>query len=290
MGNKINLSISTHSLGRNLGLEVVGPDLPISSVAPLSGIVEGCLCFSKRPLISPIQEPVTVICSEVNNENIGRAGIIISRNPRLDFARALAWIDVREGFQRPDTSAVIHPTAKIGRNVVFGKGVTVGANTIIQHNVVVGDDVSIGDDCVIKSCAVVGENGFGFERDGDGIPVRLVHLGGVRIGNNVEVGSLTTVCRGTLGDTIIERDVKIDDHVHIAHNVRLRRGAMVIACAEISGGVDVGEYAWVGPNSSVIQQLKIGPHALIGIGANVIREVEEGVTVAGNPAKPFSRK
>jgi len=183
----------------------------------------------------------------------------------------------------------VDPSARIGQGVVLGNGVEIGRNTVIHHNVVIGDDVIIGDNCVIKSCAVIGEDGFGFERDEDGIPIRLVHLGRVIIGNDVEIGSLTTVCRGTLGDTIIHDHVKVDDHVHIAHNVVVHMGAMIIACAEVSGGVEIGAQAWVGPNSSVIQKLKIGEKSTVGIGANVIRAVEAGAVVAGNPARTLSK-
>lgn len=286
MDNKIVIEVSTRSLATFLGREVVGDDLAIRCVTPLSALVERGLCFSKRPLEVPLQERATVICADT--ANAGVASVIVSPNPRLDFARALAWIDDNGGIARPTRQPVIHPTAIVGSNVVIGDGATIGAHTTVHHNVVIGGGVSIGECCVVKSCAVIGEDGFGFERDEDGIPIRLVHLGGVRIGDHVEIGSHTTVCRGTLGDTVLEDHVKVDDHVHIAHNVRLRRGAMVIACAEVSGGVDVGEGAWIGPNASIIQQRKIGQGALVGIAANVIRDVEAGAIVAGNPAKVMS--
>ncbi len=88
----------------------------------------------------------------------------------------------------------------------------------------------------MKSGSVIGEMGFGFERDEAGIPLRMAHLESVEIGNRVEIGSLNTVCRGTLNSTVIEDDVKTDDHVHIAHNCRVRRGAMLTAAVVLSGG------------------------------------------------------
>jgi UDP-3-O-[3-hydroxymyristoyl] glucosamine N-acyltransferase LpxD len=287
MDHQITLELTTSALADALGLQTVGPDLPILSIAPLSALIPGALCFSKQAIKEVLQKSVTVIVAQ--SDNLGSAAAILSNSPRLDFARALAWIDGQHGIARPTAPPVIHPTAKIGRGVVLGNGVTIGANTIIHHNVVIGDGVIVGERCVVKSCAVIGEDGFGFERDEQGLPVRLVHLGTVVIGNDVEIGSLTTVCRGTLGDTVIEDHAKIDDHVHIAHNVKVRRAAMIIACAEVSGGVEVGEQAWIGPNASVIQQVKIGPQSVIGIGANVIRSVESGATVAGNPAKVLGR-
>jgi UDP-3-O-[3-hydroxymyristoyl] glucosamine N-acyltransferase len=155
--------------------------------------------------------------------------------------------------------------------------------------VVISDGVTIGSDCIIKSNTVIGEAGFGFERDEMGVPIRILHLGTVKIGDRVEIGSLNTICRATLGTTVIEDDVKTDDHVHIAHNCRVRRGAMITACVELSGGVDVGSFAWVGPNSSIIQKLVIGDHAFIGIGSNVTKSVPNGVSVAGNPARMLTR-
>lgn len=161
----------------------------------------------------------------------------------------------------------------------------IGADSLIHNNVVIGDGVRVGARCVIKSGAVIGEEGFGFERDELGRPIRLIHLGSVLIGDDVEIGSLTTVCRGTLDDTVIEDFSKIDDHVHIAHNVRVGRSALITACAEVSGGAVIGDEAWLGPNVSVIQKVRIGGKSLVGIGSNVIRDVPLGATVAGNPAK-----
>lgn len=120
--------------------------------------------------------------------------------------------------------------------MTLNKGVVVGAETVIENNVVVGAGVEIGARCVVKSGAVIGEDGFGFERDELGRPIRLIHLGSVVIGDDVEIGSLATVCRGTLGNTVIEDFAKIDDHVHIAHNVVVRTAALITACAEVSGG------------------------------------------------------
>lgn len=288
MDHAINLGLTAGGLATALGLELMGDDLPILGVTPFSSAEDYALCFNKRSIESSLGVKAVVVASNAANRGCG--SVLVSANPRLDFARALAWIDSKGGFVRDKSAPVVDPTAVIGMGTVLGRGVRIGAGTIVGSNVVIGDGVIIGANCVIKSCAVIGEDGFGFERDELGLPVRLVHLGTVRIGNHVEVGSLTTVCRGTLADTVIEDYVKIDDHVHIAHNVQVRKAAMVIACAEVSGGVVIGEGAWVGPNASVIQQVKIGSGALVGIGSNVVRSVDDGVTVAGNPAKPMVKR
>lgn len=288
MDYQITLDITSAEIAAALGLTLQGSVLPVRVIKPVSAACAGALCFAKPGRQFSIETPATVIAGPV--ANTGAGCVIESSNPRLDFARALAWIDSQAGFSRPTDPPQVHPTARIGAGSVLANGVQIGAHTVVHHNAVIGEGVIIGERCVIKSCAVIGEDGFGFERDEHGMPVRLVHLGTVRIGNDVEIGSLTTVCRGTLSDTVIEDHAKIDDHVHIAHNVQLRRGAMVVACAEVSGGVEVGEQSWIGPNATVIQQVMIGRRALVGIGANVIRNVGEGVTVAGNPAKPLTPK
>lgn len=288
MDHQIVIELTSRELADALNLEMVGHEVPIRGVVPLSGASDSKLSFSKAALKEAIQSRSTVIAPSA--ENSGAATILVSKQPRLDFAKALVWINERAGFAAYDEPPVVHPTARVGQGSVLGNGVRIGAHTVVHSNVVIAAGVTIGEHCVVKSCAVVGEEGFGFERDENGIPVRLVHLGSVKIGNWVEIGSLTTVCRGTLADTIIEDYAKIDDHVHIAHNVKVRRGAMVIACAEVSGGVEVGEFAWIGPNASVIQQVKIGARSLVGIGSNVIRNVDESATVAGNPAKVIGGK
>ena len=123
-------------------------------------------------------------------------------------------------------------------------------------------------------------------RDADGTLIRCPHLGGVRIGRNVELGVFTAVCAGTIDPTVIEDDVKVDNMVYIAHDCVVDKGAMVIACAELSGSARVGQRSWVGPNASVIESRRIGDGAMVRIGAVVIRDVEPGAVVAGNPAKP----
>ncbi|MGV8934794.1 MAG: hypothetical protein ACOH1I_09230 [Gallionellaceae bacterium] len=283
MGHQLNRPLAASVLAHRLGLHMQGADLMLHQVQPHNSVAAGGLCFAR---VAP-SDGLTVAAVAIAPPGAapGSGAVIESENPRLAFARALHILATEPGFHAPDAPADVHPTAHVSSSAVLGRGVRVGARTMIGHHVVVADGVSIGEDCQIKSGTVIGEAGFGFERDGAGIPVRMLHLGSVVIGDRVELGSLNTVCRATLGLTIIENDVKTDDHVHIAHNCRVRRGALLTACAELSGGVDVGEFAWIGPNSSVIQKAVLGHHAFVGIGSNVTKSVPAGATVAGNPAR-----
>lgn len=274
-------------LAERLGRRLHGPDLEIRSVAPLGDLVPHALCFCSGSTAPSVDLPVVVIGSDEDRPT--RISIVESQRPRLDFVRALDLLDRSVGFIRPVADPVVHPTAEIGTGVVLGRGVEIGAGTQIGHYVVIGDGVRIGCRSRVKSAAVIGEDGYGFERDEEGRPLRMVHLGSVRIGDEVEIGSFTTVCRGTLVDTVIEESAKIDDHVHIAHNCIIRRNAMIVGCAEVSGGVEVGEGAWVAPQAAILQKVRVGPHATVGIGAVVLKHVEDGAVVFGNPARVTKR-
>jgi UDP-3-O-[3-hydroxymyristoyl] glucosamine N-acyltransferase len=288
MGHELSQPVSAASLAERLGLPLTGIDTPIKEIRALSAISEGSLCFAKVPPAAGTALAAVIIAPP--GTSLSSGAVIAAANPRLAFARALQLLASEPGFRAHTAAPCVHPTAQVSLTAVLGKGVRVGARTVIGHHVVVADGVTIGSDCQIKSNTVIGEAGFGFERDEAGIPVRVLHLGTVVIGDRVEIGSLNTICRATLGSTIVEDEVKTDDHVHIAHNCRVRRGALLTACVELSGGVDVGEFSWIGPNSSVIQKAVLGSHAFVGIGANVTKSVPDGMTVAGNPAKPLHLK
>lgn len=286
MSTRLKRPTLASALASALGLSLEGDDFEIEAVTPLSAPRERALTFATRQ--APAGLPGTLVV--LSTEKPEGAAWIRSERPRLDFVKSLQWLDRAVGFDRPVSEPQIHASVKIGSGVSIGRGVTIGEGTVLEHNIRIADGVQIGKDCHIKSGAVIGEDGFGFERDLDGTPLRMVHLGGVVIGDRVEVGSLTTVCQGTLLPTIIEDDAKVDDHVHVAHNCRLKKKSLVIACAELSGGVTVGEEAWVGPNASVLEGVKIGDRAFIGIGAVVLREVLPGTTVVGNPGRVIERK
>jgi UDP-3-O-[3-hydroxymyristoyl] glucosamine N-acyltransferase len=139
---------------------------------------------------------------------------------------------------------------------------------------------------IIHAGTVIGADGFGYERNDGGELEKFPHLGHVVLEDNVEVGSNTCIDRGTLGDTIIREGAKIDNLVHIAHNVVVGRHAVVIAHAMIGGSTRIGDYAWVAPCACVRDVVSIGDRAMIGLGAVVVRDVPDGATVMGIPARP----
>lgn len=286
MGRALKQSITVAQLAGRLGLAYSGDGAAIIRLVDSADRAgPGALCFAKSADWVGRADPRCVLIADAEMVAERTGPVLFSGRARLDFAKALTVLEQLCGFVWSDAEPEIHPTARLGRNVVVGRGAKIGAGTVIHHNVVIGDEVEIGARCIVKSCAVIGEEGFGFERDEDGSAVRLPHLGTVVIEDEVEVGSLTTVCRGTLANTILRRGSKTDDHVHIAHNVDVGEHAFVIACAEVSGGVKIGPRAWVAPNASVLNQISIGADSMVGLGSVVTKPVPDRTVVAGNPAR-----
>jgi len=181
-----------------------------------------------------------------------------------------------------DPSASLAPGAVIGSGCTIGPRVQIGPNTVLA-NTCVEADVVIGANCTI------GLSGFGYERDHTGRHVRFPHVGLVRIGTGVEIGSNTCIDRGTLGATIIGPNVKIDNLVHVAHNVTIGENCLVIAHAMLGGSVTLGADTWCAPSVAVLNKLTIGANATLGLGAAVLRDVAPGETVFGNPGRTLKR-
>ena len=137
--------------------------------------------------------------------------------------------------------------------------------------------VSIGAGTVIGANAVIGSEGFGFVRDEDGNKTRIPHLGGVIIGNSVEIGALAVVQQGTMTPTIIEEHVKIDDNVEVGHNARVGRGASVTGGVVIGGSAVIEADAWIGINSSIRDGRRVGTRALVGMDVSVQEDLADDV-------------
>jgi UDP-3-O-[3-hydroxymyristoyl] glucosamine N-acyltransferase len=163
--------------------------------------------------------------------------------------------------------------------------VEIGDRTRIFANVVVEANVRIGNDCVIKSGTVIGQDGFGIVKDEDGNNFRVPHVGGVIIHDGVEIGALNTICSGTIEPTVVEQYVKTDDHVHIAHNVRVGANSILTACAEISGSVVIGPRSGLGPNCSIMNNISLGSDVFVGLGSVVTKSLPAGAVAAGSPAR-----
>jgi len=283
MATELKQAVSAGWLCRQMGLALIGPDRDIRRICTLDSLDEGGLSFVlPGRAVDHARCGTVVALGELGGK---RVSVIGSPDPRFDFIRAQYLLEQSPGYQRAATPPQIHPSARIAPGAVIENGVAIGEGTIIGPNAVLRSGARIGRYCEIKSGAVICDTGFGFERDAQNRPLRMVHLGGVRIGDHVEIGALTTVVQGALSDTVLEDHVKVNDHVHIAHNCHIGESTIIGGGAYLSGSIRVGKCCWIAPNCSIRQKLVIGDEAIVGIGAVVVRNVEQRSTVYGNPAR-----
>ncbi len=221
---------------------------------------------------------------------------ILLDDPRLAFSRVLQRYFVKE------RAVGVHETAVIGQNVhispdavvgpfcSIGDDVTIGEGSQLLGSVTVYGHVKIGRRVTVHAGAVIGTDGFGYSRDPQGRVVKFPQIGGVVIGDDVEIGSNACIDRGALVDTTIGRGTKIDNLVHIAHNVKVGEDCLIIAHAQIAGSVRIGDRCWLAPSCTINTGVSIGDGAMVALGSVVVRDVEPGTFVAGNPARPTIRK
>lgn len=219
---------------------------------------------------------------------------LLVENPRLYFLKLVGTFFVEPSEASISERAVIHPTAKLGRNCSIAPGV------VIEKNCVLGDEVEVGPNTVIKNTVIgnrvkiganntVGGVGFGYEKNEDGKYDLIPHIGNVVIEDNVEIGNNTAIDRAVLGSTLIRRNAKIDNLVHIAHGVTIGENSLIIANAMIAGSAQVGTNVWVSPSASVLNKLQVGNDSVIGMGAVVLKDVAPNQTIVGNPGKELKR-
>jgi UDP-3-O-[3-hydroxymyristoyl] glucosamine N-acyltransferase len=279
--------------------QVIGdPDRAITKVDALGTASAGSLTFARDFAMVAAQQNrlsgATVICPEPppGQEMPTDITLLISANPRLSFMRA-----ARVYFLPPPPSAGIHPTAvvhptaridataHVGAYCYVGQDSTIGQNTILHPHVTVYDRVRIGARCQINSGTVIGADGFGYERNEKGELEKFPHLGGVMIEDDAEIGANTCIDRGSVGDTIVRSRARVDNLVHVAHNVEVGEDSAVIALTMLGGSVRVGPGAWIAPGAVLMNQIAIGAGGTVGLGAVVVKDVAEGQTVMGAPAQ-----
>lgn len=213
-------------------------------------------------------------------------------NPRLKFIEILERFFVNKESAKIHPSAIIHKSAIIGENVsigprtILGK-VEIGDNTIIHGNCYIFDNVKIGSNVLIWPGAIIGSDGFGYIKTESEEILNFPHIGGVVIEDHVHIGANTCIDRGSLGDTIIKKNVKIDNLVHIAHNCHIGEGTFVIANAMIGGSTFIGKNSWVAPSSSIRDAIIVGENTVIGMASVVTKSIIPNNVVTGNPARPL---
>ena len=219
--------------------------------------------FSPRVEQSPFIHPTVVL---------GR-GARLGHGVRID-AYAVIGADVTVGDR-----------TVIGAHCVVGAGSSIGSRTRLHPHVVAYEGAVIGSDVVLHAGVRIGSDGFGYTTV-DGEHLKMPQVGRAVVEDGVEIGANTTVDRGSLGDTVVGRDVKIDNLVQIAHNVRVGAGTLIAALVGIAGSTRIGRRAWLGGRASAVNHLDIGDGARVTFGSTVTRDVDPGDTVSGYPARP----
>jgi len=281
-------TIKTSDIAKYLDTKYYGENITVENVASLDNMKEFSLAFSKKESINAVDKKVLLLVPISFEYKLNSVYTVIKvLSPRLAFAKVVSNFFIKKPSKTIDKSTKIgsncqiHDSVTIGMNCVIGDNVKIGKNTIINNNVVVFANTTIGIKCYIKSGSIIGEDGFGFDFEEDGTPIRIPHIGKIIIGNNVEIGAKNTIARGTIDDTVIANNVKIDDQVHIAHNCFIGNNTIITACVEISGSVTIGENCWIGPNCSIIQKVTIGDNVTIGIGSIITKDIESNKKMMG---------
>lgn len=239
----------------------------------------------------------TVICESIEGIQVhGNCNYIITSNPRLVFNNVIQLLFPRESLSgieksaRIDASSIIDNTAYIGHNVVIESDCIIGAHTIIGHNTVVKRGTIIAKNVTIGSNNVIGGIGFGYEKDVDGIYTQIHHIGNVVIEDEVEIGNNTCIDKAVMGSTLLKRNCKIDNLVHIAHGAIIGENSLIIANAMIAGSSIIGKNVWVAPSANVLNKISIADSSTIGMGAIVLKSViTPGDVLVGNPAKSIKK-
>jgi UDP-3-O-[3-hydroxymyristoyl] glucosamine N-acyltransferase len=278
---------------------------PQRSVTGVSSILEAgkddlafCAWDDERGISSISNSRAGIIlCKNTLKGKVANPGsqLVFLDNPRFVFVHFVNRARNMAAPRSISSSAVISPSAKMGNNCQVGPFVTIGDGCTIGNNAVIEDRVtlkncSIGDNCVVQSGVAIGSEGFAYERDPGGRLERFPHLAGVVIGDKVEISANVSIARGSLTDTLIGDETKLDALVHIAHNVRIGTRCQLAAGTIIGGSTQLGDSCWTGLNSTLKNTIKVGNRVLVAAGACVIGDVADDDVVAGVPAKSIKQK
>lgn len=220
--------------------------------------------------------------------------LIVVEKPRFEMAKIANhfFIEHKQPGIHPsavvDKDAKIAPTAYIGPGCVVGKA-SIGADTVLMANVTVYDNVTIGDRCLIQAGVVIGTDGLGCTRDENGVLTKFPHLGGVVMGNDIEVGANSQIAKGSFSDTLIEDGCKMNGLCFIAHNCHLEENVWITGDTMLCGSVHVKKNTTIFSNVVVRDQRTIGEKVIIGMGSVVTKDVPDGETWMGTPAHKLEK-
>ncbi len=235
---------------------------------------------------------VSPLSVSLSKEFLSEKLLIKVESPKLTLIRIL------KKLYSPKIEFGIHPTsfvhkeAKINKNVYIGPFTYVGKceideNTVIHGHCHIFDNVKIGKNVSINAGSIIGSEGFGYELNERKEYEKFIHIGGVEIHDNVDIGANTCIVRGALANTIIGEGTKIDNLVHIGHNATIGKQCIITANNMVGGSVNIQDYSWLGPSSSTLNQLTLHKNSYAGLGSVITKNLPSNEVWIGNPARPL---
>lgn len=311
------MSATLRELADEFGCELHGdPARVVTRVGTLGSAGPDAITFLANPLYRPQlagTQAGAVILEEKQRAGCPTACLVHGR-PYLTYARVAAYLHpvpapvagihasavVASGAQVAASAeigphVVLGPGCKIGESAVIGAGsvlgteVEIGAGTRLVARVTVLDGVRIGARCILHAGVVIGADGFGFAPNVGGTWLKIPQLGSVVIGDDVEIGANTTVDRGTIGDTVIENGVKLDNLVQIAHNVRVGEHTVMAAMSGVAGSTKIGKRCMIGGGVVMVNQIEICDDVMFTFRTVVTKSIDKpGMYSGGLPAEEAS--
>lgn len=284
---------------KRIDFDYVGKeDFVFERYSPLKAVTDSSITWVKKKDVSlPWKEgehkDLLVVAPYGFVGNVSDANFLYCDAPKAVFFEILGNFFQEKKGAYIDTSSVVR-TDRIGKNVSIGCHCYICEDVVIGDNVEIGNNVSIecptkiGDDSIIHSGVVIGTDGFGYYQE-DGVMRKVPHFGGVVIGERVEIGANTCIDRGTMEDTVIGDDTKIDNLCHIAHNVQIGKDVMIVAGSNLCGSCRIGDGSYIAPGATIKNQLEVGKGAFVGMQTVAIKNVPDGESIFGVPGRGFKR-
>ena len=277
-------SYSLKDLADKVKGELVGdPDLVISSIATIQNASSGCISFLANPKYKKFLKESSasaIIVSPELSMRLETPGII-AEDPYAAYAIISSMFTRhRNPYSDKSISYFVHETAEvhdsviIGPNVYIGPECKIGRNSIVHANSSLVMNVEIGQNTIIHFNSILGSDGFGYAPQKDGY-IKIEQLGKLMIGDNVEIGAGCTIDRGAIDNTEIHKGVKLDNQVHIAHNVILGENSAIAASCAIAGSTTIGKNLQMGGLSGILGHLNIADNVLIGAHTLITKSIDK---------------
>ena len=280
------MSLQLGEIVQALGGELHGDAaLAIEGLAPLESAGPAHLGFLSNPRyrqqLESSRAGCVIVGAAMRDQALARGACIVADDPYLYFARVTQLWKQRHalpGGPAIHPSAVVDPEAVIGEGVRIGahcvveRGARIGRGTVLKARVVVSEGCVVGERCTLHPGVVIGADGFGFAPH-QGAWEKIEQLGGVRIGNDVDIGANTCIDRGALADTVVEDGVKLDNLIQVGHNVRIGRNTAIAACTGIAGSATIGAQCTIGGAAMITGHITICDGAHVSAGTFVSRSI-----------------